>query len=88
MFRIKEICKEKGITLQELARKLGINYQSVHAIMTGNPTVETLQKIAAVLGVPITELFEPPPDTITCPNCGARLTLCKKESDHNPPTEP
>jgi transcriptional regulator with XRE-family HTH domain len=80
MFRIKEICKEKGITLQDLSKKLGINYQSVHAIMTGNPTVDTLQKLANVLEVQITELFEPPQtDVINCPNCGAKLTLNRKE---------
>ena len=58
MLRIKEICKEKGITLQDLSKKLGINYNSVHSIMTGNPKIDTLQKIADVLGVQITDLFE------------------------------
>jgi transcriptional regulator with XRE-family HTH domain len=80
MLKIKELCKKRGITLQELSRRLGINYQSVHAIMTGNPTVDTLQKIATVLDVPISELFEQPAtDTITCPNCGAKLTISKKK---------
>lgn len=58
MLRIKEICKEKGITLQDLSDRLGINYQSLHSAMTGNPKLETLQNIAEKLDVPITELFE------------------------------
>lgn len=58
MLRIKEICKEKGITLQELSDRLGINYQSLHSAMTGNPKLETLQNIAEKLDVPIAELFE------------------------------
>jgi transcriptional regulator with XRE-family HTH domain len=58
MLRIKEICKEKGITLQDLSERLGINYQSLHSAMTGNPKLETLLNIAEKLDVPITELFE------------------------------
>lgn len=58
MLRIKEICKEKGITLQDLSDRLGINYQSLHSAMTGNPKLETLQNIAEKLEVTIPELFE------------------------------
>ena len=77
MLRIKEICKGKGITLQDLAKQLGVNYQSIHSVMTGNPKVETLQKIAAALGVPISELFEAKSNQgiIACPNCGHELSI-------------
>ena len=60
MFRIHEICKEKGLTLQQLAKKLGVSYQAVHAVMNGNPTISKLQEFANALGVSVTELIEEP----------------------------
>jgi transcriptional regulator with XRE-family HTH domain len=42
----------------------------------GNPTFETLEKIAAGLGVSVPELFAPQPtNTITCPKCGTVLEV-------------
>ncbi|MDR1370573.1 MAG: helix-turn-helix transcriptional regulator [Dysgonamonadaceae bacterium] len=58
MLRIKEICKEQGITLQMLAERLGINYQSVYSLMSGNPKLSTLKRVSDCLNVPIVELFE------------------------------
>lgn len=75
MLRIKEICKEKGISLQDLSNKLGINYQSLHSIMTGNPKLETLQNIADKLDVSIKDLFPDENNSITCPNCGKRFVM-------------
>ena len=79
MFRIKEICSQKGITLQELAKRLNINYQSLHAAMSGNPTIETLKKIADVLEVQVVDLFEQLPkknqNSITCPHCERVITF-------------
>ena len=78
MLRIKEICKEKGISLEDLSKKLGIGYQSLHSAMTGNPKLETLSKIADALNVSVSELFEIKNDTtIMCPNCGAKLKIEK-----------
>jgi transcriptional regulator with XRE-family HTH domain len=78
MLRIKELCKEKGISLDVLATKrLGITNQALYASINGNPTLERLKQIADALDVPITELFEAPPhnSTLTCPNCGAKLGI-------------
>lgn len=58
--RIKEIAKEQGLQLIELAEKLGVTYNTFNRNITGNPTVETLQKIADALNVHITELFQQP----------------------------
>ena len=68
MFKIKEICKEKGITLKELAKRLNITYQSLHTIMTGNPKIKTLHKVADALGVEIWELFVKK-NYLSCPKC-------------------
>mgnify|MGYP000296635990 CR=1 FL=1 len=56
-FRIKELCKEKGLLFKELAQQLGITDVGLRQSLQGNPTIGTLEKIAAVLGVSIPELF-------------------------------
>lgn len=57
MLRIKELAKQKGMSMEEMADKLGINRVSLSRNINGNPTVETLNKIAYVLGVNIRDLF-------------------------------
>lgn len=63
-YRIKEICKEKGLTLSELADKIGMKNAnlSVSISPNGNPTISTLTKIAEALGVEFVELFIPKAD--------------------------
>lgn len=59
MLRIKEICKEKGITIASLAGRLGVLPSALSRIINGaNTTTDTLQKIADALEVSIAELFE------------------------------
>ncbi|WP_200756009.1 helix-turn-helix domain-containing protein [Coprobacter secundus] len=78
--RIKEVIKEKGTTITELADKMGINRVNLSNMINGNPTVETLNKIADAIGCPVTELFDrPKEDVIHCPVCGAKLELKQKE---------
>lgn len=55
--RIKDICKEKKITQKDLAVQLGITNIGLSQQVNGNPTVETLQKIANALNVDVWELF-------------------------------
>lgn len=55
--RIKEVIKEQGTTVQELADKMGISRVGLSQHINGNPSVEVLERIAAALNVPITELF-------------------------------
>ena len=56
--RVKEICKEKGLLMEQIALELGITPNTLTRNINGNPTIETLEKIATALGVGITELFE------------------------------
>lgn len=58
MLRIKEVLKEKKISQIELGDQLGISTVGVNKIINGNPTAETLQKIADVLNVDIRDLFQ------------------------------
>lgn len=58
ILKIQDVCKEKGLTMQDLSKRLDISYQAMYASVSGNPTMERLQQIADALGVHITELFE------------------------------
>lgn len=75
--RIKDLLKEKGMTMSDLASAIGTTQTSISRMLgeNGNPTCETLDKISDALGVDITELFESKLNTITCPKCGARFEL-------------
>ena len=77
MLIIKEIAKQKGISVNKLADKLGISRATLHSQMNGNPTVETLQKIADALGMDISDLFEKKSNTLSqnCPHCGNHITI-------------
>lgn len=56
--RIKEICKEKQITMKEIAGRLGINPITLTQSLNGNPTLSRLQEVADILGVGVPELFD------------------------------
>jgi transcriptional regulator with XRE-family HTH domain len=62
--RIKEVLKEKSITTVYLADKIGMTRPNMSNIVNSkvNPSIETLQRIADVLEVEITELFKPSSD--------------------------
>ena len=78
--RIKEVIKEKGLSVQLVAEKMGINRVGLSNHINGNPSVEILQRIATALEVDITELFAPArSDEFICPNCGTRLTGSQKK---------
>ncbi len=76
--RIKEVIKEKGTTVKDLAQKMGISNVGLSQHINGNPSVEVLERIAAALGVPVTELFEQPKSdtaSLTCPHCGKSIEI-------------
>ena len=74
MLRIKEAIKKKGLTVKDVAIKLGMSSPSLSDAITGNPTAEKLERIASAIGVPIAELFEKPNGSIfQCPKCGEDL---------------
>lgn len=75
--RIESILKEKGITKAKLADMLEIKPSSVSSIMNGNPTLNTLQKVALVLDVPFMELFDKEEPIITVQIDGKEYTVEK-----------
>ncbi|MEG1644014.1 MAG: helix-turn-helix transcriptional regulator [Bacteroidales bacterium] len=78
MLRIKELCREKGITGRELAVKLGMSEVGLYKTISdnGNPPLRRLEEIATALGVPVSELFyDSQKSTLTCPNCGKEIKV-------------
>lgn len=87
--RIKQAIKESGSSVGELAQKMGVARQTISRQINGaNITVETVQKIADALGLPVGQLFDQKPlpttadnITITCPHCGEKLVINLSVSD-------
>ena len=56
--RIKQLIKEKGITVAQVALRMGVTPPSLSRAINGNTTVEMLNRIAVALDVPVTDLFD------------------------------
>lgn len=82
MLRVQEICKQQGITMQDLAKRMGVTYQALYAAVSGNPTIGKLGEIAKTLEVNIVDLFDKEKEEdniITCPHCGKKIKIEKVE---------
>lgn len=57
--RLKELCKQKGITFIELADRVGLSRVSIQNFNSGRqfPSSDNLEKIAKELGIEVYELF-------------------------------
>ena len=83
MNRIKEILKEQGVTINELADKLGISRVTLSTRINGTANIVSYEKIATALNVPMWQLFASPEEiqpksdgaSITCPNCGKSIKI-------------
>jgi len=76
MLRIKEVIKEKGSSVQDVAKLMGISSPALSRVLNNNTTVEMLERIAKVLNVDIIELFEKKHQAnLKCPNCGVDLNV-------------
>lgn len=84
--RIKEILKEKGITLSQLADTMGVSRQALSRQVAGKLLVEKAEEIANALNVPMWQLFasseevQKENNNIVCPHCGnpIKVTITKK----------
>lgn len=76
--RIKEVIKEYGTSINEVADKMGISRFTLSTHVNGNPSTEILLRIADAIGCPVTELFEQPKKdrlSLTCPHCGKNINI-------------
>ena len=55
---LNAILKNKGITKKDLADMLGISAAALHSYINGNPTIESLQKVANILDIPFYKLTD------------------------------
>lgn len=55
--KVREIIRKYGHTLDTVAEKMGTSTSNISQIAKGNPTVQKLREIAAVLGCPVWEFF-------------------------------
>lgn len=84
--RIKEILKEKGITLSQLADTMGVSRQALSRQVAGKLLVEKAEEIANALNVPMWQLFASSEEVqkensnIVCPHCGnpIKVTIIKE----------
>lgn len=84
---IKKVIKDSGWTLERLAAEMtnktgqkGISQPSVSQIVNGNPTLDKLQEIAGIIGVPVSELVKEEnkeDNTTKCPHCGMKIKIEK-----------
>lgn len=85
MLRIKEILKQKGLTIQDLANILGISRQALGKQIQGKMLLETAERISTALNVPMWQLFAAPEEVqanpesngtrIICPHCKKAIPL-------------
>lgn len=84
MNRIKFVIKEKGYTIKALADQMGMTRENLSRIIR-NPSAPTLERLSAVLGVPVWQFFASIEDVaeeigedgqvIICPRCGEKIKL-------------
>jgi len=58
--RVKEVLRERGLSIAWLSRELGVSYMSVWNVvnMRRLPRLSTLMRIAEVLGVSVKDLID------------------------------
>lgn len=57
--------ERRGWSLRELGERSGVSYVTIQRVETGtlSPTLATLEKLAAALGIPVRDFFPPTPRT-------------------------
>ena len=73
--RLKEILSEQGVSVAELAAKIGVTPSYIYFACSdkSNLSVKQCERIAEALGIPLASLFEG--YETRCPVCGAKIRL-------------
>lgn len=79
---IKVKIKERGWTIERVAKEMGITRITLSQNISRNPTVKTLQRIADIIGCKVGDFFMDEIDTnkttIVCPKCGESINVSVK----------
>lgn len=81
--RLKDIMKERGVTSAKLSDMIGISKVTVSNLINNKtaPSLDTLEKIATALDVPMWQLFASPEEVAkesdgkVCPYCGGLIDV-------------
>lgn len=95
--RIQERIKQVGVMQKDLAKKLGMSPVALTQILSvKTPRIDTLEKIAAALGVPVWSLIlsdeeinqihemkvkDLPSESSKCPKCGTMLKISSFDAE-------
>ncbi len=76
---VKTIIKEKGWTIERVAAEMGITRVTLSQNLSRNPTVNTLQRIADVIGCKVGDFFRDEIEVASsnnyCPHCGRPIII-------------
>lgn len=54
---IDSLLKEKKLSKTDVAKRMGLSRESIYRILSGNPTLDNINKLADAIGVEIKDLF-------------------------------
>lgn len=57
--RISELARQRGMTIADIAKEIGISRVNLSNSLNRNPTLSRLREVAKVLNVEVSELFKP-----------------------------
>ncbi|MBO5399142.1 MAG: helix-turn-helix transcriptional regulator [Alistipes sp.] len=73
---IKRVIKQRGLTVKEVAARMGIAKEGLSVHINGNPSVQVLERIADAVGCEVGDFFTSSDnDSITCPHCGKQIKI-------------
>jgi len=80
MVDLKKNITSHGVTLVELAQRMGTSQQAVSQAVHGNPSLSYLQRMADAVGIPLSELVNDIPTDqaeplMHCPHCGEPIKV-------------
>lgn len=81
-YNLKRLLAIKGISQSDLAKMAGKTPQWASFMVHHSPTLKSIEYIASLLNVQVSELFEEPlaeNGKIECPHCGNHIKIIKDE---------
>ncbi len=79
MVDLKKKIRQYGWTLEKVGAEIGTSKSGMTQVVSGNPTIKTLEAVAGVLGISVSELLREdesaPSTTLTCPHCGKPIHI-------------